>query len=190
MRYEKGHKSATHERIVEVASRRFRMAGLEAVGVASLMADAGLTRGGFYAHFCSKADLVSQAVASALDRMLLELGEAAAAGGLEAIVRVYLGARYRDAPEHGCAAASLACEIARQSHAVRAAFTRSLEVIVELIAAQLPLGSGGERRRRAVAIFGMMMGTLQLARAVADQRLSDQILESGIEAVLTLGRTP
>src|SRR5438270_10081972 len=109
MRYAKGHKSATRQRIVEVASQRFRKEGVAAVGVTGLMSDAGLTRGGFYAHFASKEALFREAVTSALDRMRLELGRVAAdGGGLEAILRTYLGSRYRDRPERGCAAALLA----------------------------------------------------------------------------------
>jgi TetR/AcrR family transcriptional regulator, transcriptional repressor for nem operon len=190
MRYAKGHKGATRKRIVEVASKRFRREGVAAVGVASLMSDAGLTRGGFYAHFGSKEELFREAVKSALDRMREELGRAATAdgGGLEAILRVYLGLRYRDRPERGCAAASLAPEIARHSHSTRAAFTQEFDAIIEVIVQQLPAGDRGVRRQAAIAIFGMMMGTLQLARAVPNTNLSNQILESGIDAALILGR--
>jgi TetR/AcrR family transcriptional repressor of nem operon len=148
MRYAKGHKGATRKPIVEVASKRFRREGVAAVGVASLMSDAGLTRGGFYAHFGSKEELFREAVKSALDRMRKELGRAATAdggGGLEAILRVYLGLRYRDRPEHGCAAASLVPEIARHSHSTRATFAQEFDAIIEVIVQQLPAGDRGAR---------------------------------------------
>ena len=108
--------------------------------------------------------------------------------GLEAIVRRYLEASHRDCPERGCAAASLAAEIARSSRATRTAFEVKLEGIIQLITDQLKGIDQVARRRTAIATLGLLMGTLQLARAVADKKLSKQVLESGIEAALILGR--
>jgi len=190
VRYGEGHKAATRKRIVNAAAKRFRKEGAEAVGVAGLMADAGLTHGGFYAHFESKEELFRDAVVHALDqtRARLMLRAQADGGGLEAMVRDYLTARHVKCPERGCAAAALAPEIARRSRATRAAFEQQLAGFIELIADQVSGGDREARRRRAVAIFGLMMGTLQLARAVADKTLSEQIRDSGIRAALALGR--
>lgn len=190
MRYEKGHKDATRTRIVDVASKRFRKDGVEAVGVARLMADAGLTHGGFYAHFSSKEDLVGEAVRDALDdtRARLERVARAKDGGIEALVRTYMASQHRDRPDRGCAAAALASEIARHSHPTRRAFTERIEALLDLIADQFPGGDHNMRRRAAVGIFSVMMGALQLARAVSDKNLSDQILESAIAAALALAR--
>ncbi len=189
MRYEKGHKDVTRTRIVEVASKRFRKDGVEAVGVARLMADAGLTHGGFDAHFASKEDLVKEAVRDALDhtRAGLERVARADGGGIEALVRSYLASQHRDRPDRGCAAAALVAEIARHSHPTRAAFTEKIEALVDLIAEQLPAGDQRERRKAATGIFAVMMGTLQLARAAPDKSLSDQILESGVRRRSQLG---
>ncbi len=102
MRFDKGHKEQTRRRIVETAARRFRKEGVEAVGIAGLMADAGLTHGGFYAHFASKEELVRAALEEASDQgrerrcKLLEKGE-----NLEALVRSYLRPVHRDTPELG-----------------------------------------------------------------------------------------
>jgi TetR/AcrR family transcriptional regulator, transcriptional repressor for nem operon len=190
VRYGEGHKSATRKRIVNVAAKRFRKDGAEAVGVAGLMSDAGLTHGGFYAHFDAKEDLFRDAVAHALDQTLARLTKLAAAdaGGLEAIIRDYLAAWHVKCPERGCAAAALAPEIARHPRATRAAFEEKLEGFIDLIAGQVSGNDRQARRRCAIAIFGLMMGTLQLARAVADKKLSGQIRESGIRAALALGR--
>ncbi len=181
MRFEKGHKEVTKRRIIETASARFRRDGVAATGIAGLMADAGLTHGGFYAHFSSKEELVREAVATALagtkSRAVLEQS------GLEAYIRSYLRAAHRDAPELGCAAAALAPEIARHDKTTRADFTEGLEGIFARIAARLPEHvPEAQRWQTAVGIFGVMMGTLQMARAVADKELSDRILESGIAA--------
>jgi AcrR family transcriptional regulator len=190
MRYEKGHKDATHTHIVEVASRRFRKDGVEAVGVARLMADAGLTHGGFYAHFGSKEDLVREAVTDALDhaRAGLERVARVDGGGIEALVRMYLASQHRDRPDRGCAAASLASEIARHSRPTRAAFTERIGALLDLISEHLQEGDQRTRRKAAIGIFAAMMGALQLARAVTDKSLSQQILESGVDAALVLAR--
>jgi AcrR family transcriptional regulator len=190
MRYEKGHKDGTRRRIVEVAARRFRRDGVEAVGVAGLMADAGLTHGGFYSHFASKEDLVRAVVAEAFDATNASLARAARAGpdGLEAIVRAYLDPRHRDRPDRGCAAAALVAEIARHPDSTRAVFADKVAALLGLIAAQLPAGDAAAREARATAIFATMMGSLQLARAATDPARSQRILDGGIAAALALAR--
>ena len=183
MRYEKGHKDATRERIVDVASKQFRENGVAAVGLAGIMSDAGLTNGAFYNHFESKEDLVQAVLAQALNRRETRLRTDA---GLEPIIRDYLSRVHRDNPSKGCPTAALVAEIARQSKTTRDGFTEKVSTFIPLIASQLPKGSATERRRNAVAIYGMMVGTLQLARAVNDKKLSDEMLESGVSAALEL----
>jgi TetR/AcrR family transcriptional regulator, transcriptional repressor for nem operon len=187
MRYEKGHKDATRQRIVDVAARQFRQDGVAAVGLAGIMTDAGLTNGAFYTHFESKEDLVQAVLAQALAKREATLRTAAESeSGLEASIRDYLSPRHRDNPGGGCPTAALVAEIARGPKATRDAFTGKVSEFIALIATQLRAGSSGERRRNAVAIYGMMVGTLQLARAVNDKRLSDEILASGASAALAL----
>jgi TetR/AcrR family transcriptional repressor of nem operon len=188
MRFDKGHKEQTRRRIVETAARRFRKEGVEAVGIAGLMADAGLTHGGFYAHFASKEELVRAALEEASNQSRerrcrqLEKGE-----NLEALVRSYLRPVHRDTPELGCAAAALIAEIARHEPETRSAFTGRLTELLGQFAAALPADMPEEvRSRRAIGIFGTMLGTLQMARAVTDPVLSAKMLESGVEAALAL----
>lgn len=188
MRYDKGHKDLTRQRIVEVASRQFREHGVAAVGLAGIMSDAGLTNGAFYAHFSSKEDLVREVLCHA--GFHNKLSKAAENGtGLADAIRDYLSRNHRDNPGKGCPTSALVAEIARHPKATRDAFTGKVADVIELIAAGLDAGSENERRRKAVAIYAVMVGTLQLARAVNDKRLSQEILQSGAdEAVAIAGQ--
>jgi TetR/AcrR family transcriptional repressor of nem operon len=192
MRYAKGHKEATRQRIVEAAATRFRQEGIDAVGVANLMAGVGLTQGGFYNHFESKDDLARASIAAAWRDALARLDESLEQAGdraLETLVDRYLSAAHRDHPGSGCTAAALAPEVARGSLAVREAFTEGLRRFADLIAAALPAGlKPKQRRERALAVMAAMAGALALARAAADPGLSDALLAAGRQAALALGR--
>lgn len=185
MRYGKEQKAETRSRIVEVASRRFRGEGVDAVGVASLMADAGLTVGGFYAHFASKDALIAEAAgvgfeqtATRFRRYVLSKPKGQR---LQAVIDAYLSARHRDAPEDGCTAAALGAEISRRPTAARAQFTQQLQFWVAYIEEALRLD---DITADAQAIVSAMVGALILARAVDDPVLSDAYLESGRQAVM------
>jgi TetR/AcrR family transcriptional regulator, transcriptional repressor for nem operon len=187
MRYEKGHKDLTRQRIIEVASAQFRTHGVAAAGLAGIMTEAGLTNGAFYVHFSSKEDLVQAVLCNALSRRERTLRAAAEGGkGLEAVIRDYLSPRHRDDPGHGCPTAAMVAEIARHPKPTRDAFTGKIDAFIDLIAAHVGGGSPRARRKTAIAVYGMMVGTLQLARAVNDKRLSDEILEGGVSAALAL----
>jgi TetR/AcrR family transcriptional repressor of nem operon len=187
MRYEKGHKETTRRHILDVASAQFRENGVAAVGLAGIMAEAGLTNGAFYTHFESKEDLVRAVLLDALTRRE-EKHRANLQNkvGLEATVRDYLSARHRDGAGTGCPTAALVAEVARHPKKTRDAFTEKISDIIPLMAAQICEGTPEERRRKAVAIYATMVGALQLARAVNDRKLSDEILENAIDGALTL----
>ena len=186
MRYDKGHKDATRQRIVEVASRQFREQGVAAVGLAGIMTDAGLTNGAFYAHFDSKEDLVREVLASPGKRSEMWQAAAESGEGLESAIRRYLPPSHRDNPGRGCPTSALVAEVARHPKATRDAFTGKIADIIGLIAAHLQSPTESERRQKAVAIYGLMVGTLQLSRAVNDKQLSNEILQSGIDQALAL----
>jgi TetR/AcrR family transcriptional repressor of nem operon len=191
MRYEKGHKEATRRRIIGVAAQQLRKDGLEATGVAGLMAHAGLTHGGFYSHFSSKDNLIEEALRAAIDQVNAWLSAAAADEDdkLAAVVRTYLSTSHRDHPETGCVAAALAPEIARHSPAVRRIFTQSIAEFIEMLAGLLPPSATPEARRSvATAIISGTIGMIQLSRAVDDEALSEKILEDGIAACMNLAR--
>lgn len=191
MRYEKGQKERTRQRVVDVASRAFRRDGIVASGIAGVMADAGLTQGGFYAHFRSKDDLVREAAVTALDQTCARLGRkadaAVAAGrsGFVAIVEEYLGPAHVAHPERGCAVAAAGAELARQPGDTRRAVSAAADRIVALIAAHLPQGLS-EAEGVAGAVFGLAVGTLQLARLTDDEQEAARILAAGRRAALAL----
>jgi TetR/AcrR family transcriptional repressor of nem operon len=153
------------------------------------MKAADLTHGGFYFHFASKEDLVCEAISEAFDETNARNARRAKRGKLEAIVRGYLAPSPRDKPENGCAAAALVAEVARHPVSTRRAFMAKLDELIDLIGAQLPSGDAISRRRSAIGIFAAMMGTLQLARTEPNPTRSQEILESGIDAALILGRS-
>lgn len=186
-RYEKGHKDETRRHILDVASTQFRESGIAAVGLAGIMSEAGLTNGAFYTHFASKEELVREVLSEALNRREerhkanLENGIA-----LEATIRDYLSTRHRDHAGAGCPTAALVAEIARHPKATREAFTGKMSDLIALMAEQIRQGSAEERRRKAIAIYAIMVGALQLSRAVNDRRLSDEILENAAKTAVAL----
>ena len=192
MRFEKGHKEQTRQRIIETAAQKFRKDGVAATGIAGLMAEAGLTHGGFYAHFTSKEELVRAALEAALDQTTASRQQAlgstkAGAESLEALIRFYLRPAHRDTPEQGCAAAALISEIARHEPETRASFTARLRSLLEQFASVFPPETDPHARQRAaIGLFGALLGCLQMARAVDDPVFSDRILESGVEAARRL----
>ena len=187
MRYGKEHKQATRRRIIDTAGRRFKRDGIDGSGVATLMADAGLTNGAFYGHFQSKEDLVATAVADQLREQSANFSaQAPGRAGLEQIVRRYLSVQHRDNPDDGCPSAALLDEIGRCSDAVQRAYTDGLLVIIDDIAARLAPDDPQSARVKTLSVFAMMAGTLQLSRALADRQLADEVLEEGIRNALAL----
>lgn len=189
-RYDTGHKGETRRRIIDTAGERFKLDGIDGSGVATLMSDAGLTNGAFYAHFQSKDDLVAHVVADQLRIQrdvlsALPIGRAAT----EEYVREYLSPHHRDHPESGCPSAALLDEIVRCDDAVRNSYTRGMQSIVEVIAARLKTRNPAAARTKALGLITILVGTLQLARAVSDRELSDDILASGIANALTLAES-
>jgi len=192
MRYSKEHKAETRQQILIQAARHFLADGIAETGIAGLMAEAGLTHGGFYAHFANKDELVAATIASGFAHTRAALARAAAETGLAGIVRLYLGQRHRDMPGKGCFAALLSQEIARMPAKVRDSFTTEVAALLRLIGDNLPAPTTGKRWTqrarddRAIMILAAMMGSLQLARAVTDEKQSDRILMLGIDTALAL----
>ena len=187
-RYGKEHKQATRQRIIETAGRRFKQDGIDGSGISTLMADAGLTNGAFYAHFASKDELVAAAVADQLRAQYANVIEQAAPGiaGVEQIVRWYLSPQHRDSPDDGCPSAALLDEIGRCADETKQAYTDGVLAIIDGIAARLAPADPRSMRTKTLSVYAMMVGTLQLSRALADRRLSDELLEEGIRNALTL----
>src|SRR5882762_5258266 len=188
MRYSKEHKLETRARIVKRASMRLREKGAHGIGVADLMKDAGLTHGGFYAHFDSREALVIEAFSHAMDRgteRWRKLAEQTAPEKrLATIVESYLTPVHRDDPGRGCAIPTLAAEIARENPRTRKAFAAKLEQMIDMLAEQIPEVPRKAARKQAMAAIATMMGTLVLARIAGNGAFSDEILGAGRDAVL------
>jgi TetR/AcrR family transcriptional regulator, transcriptional repressor for nem operon len=199
MRYSREHKLQTHARIVKKASVRLREKGAHGIGVADLMKEAGLTHGGFYAHFDSREALVIEAFAHAMDRSTerwRKLAEQTPPDKrLATIVNSYLTTVHRDDPGHGCAVPTLGAEIARESPKTRRAFAAKLEQMIDMLAEQLPgatpkAAPNKVARKQAMATLATMMGTLVLSRIAGSGEFSDEMLGAGRDAVLGGAASP
>ena len=186
-RYGKEHKEATRRRIIEAAGQRLKLDGIDGSGVSTLMADAGLTNGAFYAHFASKEDLVTIAVADQLRQQLEHFRSAGVdRESVEQLIREYLSVGHRDDTEHGCPSAALLDEIGRCSETTRSAYTKGVRGLVDQIASMLAPDDPESARGQTLSLFALLIGTLQLSRALADGRLADEVLERGIGSALAL----
>jgi len=184
-RYGTEHKQATRRRIIDTAGRRFKRDGIDGSGIATLMADAGLTNGAFYAHFASKEDLVATALAEQLRDQRETLSVLAPGrAGVEQYVRDYLSVQHRDNPDDGCPSAALLDEIGRCTDATKRSYTDGVLAMIDDVAARLAPGDPQSARVKTLSVFAMMIGTLQLSRALADRHLADAILAQGIHNAL------
>jgi TetR/AcrR family transcriptional repressor of nem operon len=188
MQFIQNRKRESHNRIVKVAVEEFRKRGVENVGVAAVMKRAGLTHGGFYSHFRSKEKLVTAALDESFKESRRNIGRERKEGkSLQQFVRDYLSIEHRDRPDAGCSVALLTCDVARQSKAVRANYASDLTESISIIGTFLPSEFESKKNRAlATAIYALLVGTLQMARAVPDVGLSNQILEAGISAACAL----
>jgi len=187
VRYQKGHKDESRQRIMEVAADRFRSDGIAASGLAAIMSDAGLTNGAFYPHFPSKADLVRESIAAALDRQIELIRTILPQGGIEAAIGGYLSHEHRDDPRGGCALAALLPELARQPLEARRVYAERFAMIARELASVLPKNIE-DREATAIGLFMTLVGTLQLARTVKGTEMSDRVLAAGREAARKLVR--
>jgi TetR/AcrR family transcriptional regulator, transcriptional repressor for nem operon len=188
MGHSQDQKIKTHQRIVRTASKRLRQQGLQGVGIADLMKEVGLTVGGFYKHFDSRDDLVLEAFRAATGPWERQFS-GAEAGGLpvtyESLIDSYLSGTHRDHPGNGCPIGALACDIARGSKQIRSLLTERVKGSLELIANLLPQGDSATRSK-AILTVSALIGAVELARAVSDQTLSDEILQSTREVLKQL----
>jgi TetR/AcrR family transcriptional repressor of nem operon len=188
MRYSKEHKQETHARIVRKASVRLREKGAHGIGVADLMKEAGLTHGGFYAHFDSREALVIEAFSYAMDRGMEHWRKMAEQippeKRLETVVDSYLTSLHRDDPGRGCSLPTLGAEIARESPKTRKAFAAKLDQMIGMLADQIHGVPPKAARKQAVATLATMMGTIVLARIAGSGEFSDEVLGAGRDAAL------
>lgn len=170
-------KEASHERIVKAAAKAIRRSGYDGTGVADIMKEAGLTHGGFYAHFESREAMLAEAAdragadANALAESIVRAVPSEQA--LQALMQVYLSKEHVGNIETGCPNSALCSEMPRQSPEVRHAATRRIKEMLDLIARQFPDEGQPSAYDRALVTMATMVGTLVLARAVDDPALSE-----------------
>jgi AcrR family transcriptional regulator len=178
-------KEATHERIVEVAARAIRRNGYGGAGVADVMKEAGLTHGGFYAHFGSREAMLAEAADRAGADTVAKLASIAAAvppdEALRALLRAYLSQAHIERVETGCPVAALGSEMPRQPLEVRRAATRRIKELIDLVARQSPGWGQPGAHEHALATVATMVGALVLGRAVDDPRLSEAVLAAALK---------
>ncbi|GAB3862104.1 TetR/AcrR family transcriptional regulator [Nocardioides maradonensis] len=186
-RYSPEHKEATRRRMIETAGRRFKSDGIDGSGIATLVADAGLTNGAFYGHFASKDDLVASVVTQQLaDQVAVVNDLPAGLASVESYLREYLSPAHRDDLAGGCPSAALLDEIGRCDLTVREAYTEGARAMIEAIARHLDDGDPQRTRERAIGLFTLLVGSIQAARAVTDPELSEQILAAAYSNAVTL----
>lgn len=183
MGHSQAGKREGHDRIVRIAARRFREGGLDRLSIADLMNEAGLTHGGFYKHFASRDDLVLQALGVALrESSTPDAGNFRKAKGggptFQSVVKGYLSKSHRDSPGAGCAVGALISDIGRAGSGAKDLYTEQVERNLDSVAGLIGDPENSADRAKAIVILSAMAGAIGLARAVSDDRLSNDILET------------
>ena len=180
MKKSKAETAETRKRIVETAAKAFRKQGISATGVAEIMASAGLTHGGFYRHFESKDQLVTEALSATQKNMVRDSIDAAEKGP-QAMLEVfedYMTQDYRDNVEDGCPMAAMGSELVRADDNTRHNVTSSFRTIIETAAPFMRTEQGEQGIDTAMSLLTHMVGALTVARMVDDRELSDRIIET------------
>jgi len=187
MRYDTEHKARTRERILDEAASAIRAEGPLAVSVAGLMKKAGLTHGGFYAHFGSKDDLVAEAIGHMFGGPYANFAKLTEgkppAEALAAYVDFYLSPRHRDARDRGCPLPSLSGEVARMTAPARARFAEGADRLRSSMARLLEAMGREDAETLAASAIAEMVGAIALARATDDRARSDEVLAATRGAV-------
>ena len=165
MPWAKAHKQETREKILDAAAAAFRKGGISEVSVGQVMDDAGLTHGGFYAHFKSKDDLVSESLVRAEAQTRERLG---GADGLLAQASAYLSKLHFKHPEEGCAIAAVGTELVRSGAPVRRRFATNIQKRLETLRSLVASGSEERRKRQAAGALACMVGGMIVARGLGE----------------------
>jgi TetR/AcrR family transcriptional repressor of nem operon len=179
-RYKTDHKEQTRERIISAAGRCFRKGGYSGIGVDGLAKEAGVTSGAFYGHFPSKEEAFKETIVAGLREVyeaVLQLQAEHGEGWSRVFIDFYLSTRRTCDLAEACALQALTSEVARSNMSVRTAYQGELLKVVDAVAQGLPGGVGDENTSRAWALLALLSGGVTMARALADQDLSDQVAE-------------
>jgi TetR/AcrR family transcriptional repressor of nem operon len=189
MGHSKASKANTHARLVATAAARFKERGIDGISLADLMKELELTHGGFYKHFASRDELVTEALELALHESSQSVRDRLHAGNkpdVAAFVDFYLDESHRDARATGCAVAALGGDAPRKSAEVQGQFRKHIEGNLESLSAALPGVSGEEARAASILVLSALYGALIVARAVGDSALSREVLRTVRRQVLAM----
>jgi TetR/AcrR family transcriptional repressor of nem operon len=193
MRYARTHKDETRRALLKAAGRQLREQGPDRLSVAGVMKSAGLTHGGFYAHFKSKDALLVETLADAFARSARRV-EKLLEGlpprpALATYIDFYVGEAHRDDAANGCAVTALNSDMPRQSKKFRAAFEAGVKAMTDALARRLAAAGIADAERLAPSLLAAMAGAVALSRTISDRDLSNEMLAStraGIKARLGL----
>ncbi|WP_145331006.1 TetR/AcrR family transcriptional regulator [Paenibacillus xylanexedens] len=180
MPYPKGHKIKVRNHIITSAAKAFRTHGVRNISLPYIMKGAGLTHGGFYSHFENKDQLVMETCHFAISDTIEMLQKVADKNKnkdqspIEAVIDFYLGSLHRDQTEVGCILPALSGEISQLSEDIRQAYTQELQRFISFITTMAGMDASS-----GYALVSSMVGTVALARAVSDSKLSDDLLQAG-----------
>ena len=187
MRYAEDHKQATRAKVLKAASRVIRQNGPDRVAVAGVMAEVGLTHGGFYAHFESKDDLLAQAIGQmfvdSADKFSNVTGDRSPAEGLRRYFDFYLGADHRDQRDRGCPLPALAADLPRLPAASREIYGRGVAGLASKLEDRMAAAGLDKPETLALSVLSELVGAVALARAVTDREQSDAILSAARESI-------
>ena len=193
MRHKGVAKEETRQKMLDAAGRGFRSRGFTGIGVDGLAKEAGATSGAFYAHFGSKAAAFDAALAVGLDEVIDAVPTYQEKHGgewVKAFADYYLGKHHRKDLACGCAMATLTPEVVRADSGVQGAYERKMNTIADLMASGLAGSSRQERRARAWALLGVLIGGINVARAMKGARMAEEVADAIIDAALiAAGRT-
>ncbi len=188
MRYEPDYKAKTRQKVLTEAARTLRTEGVQGMGVAHVMAKAGLTHGAFYAHFESKDALIAETIKemalSARGKFDTVTADLAPADALRKYIRFYLSARHRDNADTSCPLPWLAGEIPRLDASSRERYGASVAGLTEILAVRLRALDHPDADANASSVVTELIGALALSRAVADKGQSDMILARSRDSIL------
>jgi TetR/AcrR family transcriptional repressor of nem operon len=189
MRYSESRKLETRHRVLKVAARALRKEGPEKIGVVEVMRAAGLTHGGFYAHFKSKdallAETVDQIFAESAERLRRIVDGLPPRHALATYIDSYVSARHRDDASGGCPIVALSSDLPRQSKKFQERFNEGVKLLIDTLAKWIADTGTGNSQRLASSVLSAMVGAVAMARAVTDPTLSDELLEAARTSIKT-----
>jgi TetR/AcrR family transcriptional repressor of nem operon len=187
MRYDAEHKQKTRERVLKEAAKAIRAEGPHRIAVAGVMAKAGLTHGGFYAHFKSKDDLVAAAIDEMFKDASMRFFNATEGfspqDGMVRYINFYLSRDHRDARGTGCPVAALSADLPRMEVLTKTRYGQGVAGLTAKVEGQLLSLGHKDAAAIAASLVAELVGALSLARAVGDADQSDQILQASRRSV-------